>query len=37
MMFGTFHLPKGRRAEKFGVAEAVPRDLVGQLAYPFMR
>lgn len=37
MMFGTFHLPRGRRAEKFGVAEEVPRDLLGQLAYPFTR
>jgi sterol desaturase/sphingolipid hydroxylase (fatty acid hydroxylase superfamily) len=38
VMFGTFYLPRGRVAEKFGVAGArVPAGLIGQMAYPFTR
>ncbi|HEY1753340.1 MAG TPA: sterol desaturase family protein [Caulobacteraceae bacterium] len=36
LMFGTFHMPAGRRPEGFG-AEGVPGDLVGQLLYPLRR
>jgi len=36
VLFGTFHMPKGRQAERFGLKdEAVPEGLLGQLAYPF--
>jgi sterol desaturase/sphingolipid hydroxylase (fatty acid hydroxylase superfamily) len=37
IVLGTFYMPKGRQPEKFGVHEAVPRGLLGQLAYPFKR
>jgi len=37
-LFGTIYLPKGRRPMVFGVAgEAVPNNLLKQLAYPFRR
>ena len=35
LLFGTFHMPPGRRPIEFGVREAVPEGLVAQLAYPF--
>jgi sterol desaturase/sphingolipid hydroxylase (fatty acid hydroxylase superfamily) len=34
LMFGTFHMPRGRLPDAFG-AEGVPEGLLGQLAYPF--
>jgi len=38
LIFGTFYMPRGRHAEKFGLAnERVPAGLLGQLAYPFQR
>jgi sterol desaturase/sphingolipid hydroxylase (fatty acid hydroxylase superfamily) len=37
LMFGTFHMPKGRQPELFGVSEPMPRGLFGQLVYPFRR
>lgn len=37
LMFGTFHMPEGRRPELFGVADPVPGGLLGQLIYPFRR
>jgi sterol desaturase/sphingolipid hydroxylase (fatty acid hydroxylase superfamily) len=37
LMFGTFHMPRGRQPELFGVADPVPGGLIGQLVYPFRR
>jgi sterol desaturase/sphingolipid hydroxylase (fatty acid hydroxylase superfamily) len=38
LIFGTYYLPKGRDATRFGVSgESVPEDFLGQLAYPFRR
>ena len=38
LVFGTFYLPSGRRAETFGVGEDnYPNDYVGQLIAPFRR
>jgi sterol desaturase/sphingolipid hydroxylase (fatty acid hydroxylase superfamily) len=34
MMFGTYHMPKGRLPEGYG-AEGVPSNFVGQTIYPF--
>jgi sterol desaturase/sphingolipid hydroxylase (fatty acid hydroxylase superfamily) len=34
LMFGTFHMPAGRRPEIFG-ADGVPEGLFSQLAHPF--
>jgi sterol desaturase/sphingolipid hydroxylase (fatty acid hydroxylase superfamily) len=36
LMFGTFHMPRGRLPAAFG-AEGVPADLIGQLIYPVRR
>lgn len=36
-LFGTFHLPKGRWPENYGVPEAVPSGYLAQLRYPFIR
>lgn len=36
LLFGTFHLPRGRRARVFGTPGAgVPAGVWGQMAYPF--
>lgn len=36
MLFGTFYLPRGRHAQRFGLdGSPVPRTLLGQLTYPF--
>ena len=35
LMFGTYHMPKGRLPEGYG-AEGVPDDVLGQLAHPFV-
>lgn len=36
LVFGTFHLPAGGRARRYGlVGESVPDGVLGQLAYPF--
>lgn len=38
LAFGTFYLPKGKRAEGFGVGDdSYPTDYVGQLLAPFRR
>jgi sterol desaturase/sphingolipid hydroxylase (fatty acid hydroxylase superfamily) len=37
LLFGTFHMPKGRQPEHFGVDDPVPNGLIGQLIYPFRR
>lgn len=37
-IFGTYHLPRDRMPEKFGIEEDdMPESLLGQLAYPFRR
>jgi sterol desaturase/sphingolipid hydroxylase (fatty acid hydroxylase superfamily) len=36
-LFGTFHLPKGRWPENYGVPEDVPKGYLAQAAYPFTR
>jgi sterol desaturase/sphingolipid hydroxylase (fatty acid hydroxylase superfamily) len=36
LLFGTFHMPRGRQPALFGIrAESVPTGLLAQLAYPF--
>lgn len=37
MIFGTFHLPKGRLPEKYGVEEAIPHNYLKQMVYPFQK
>lgn len=36
LLFGTFHLPEGRRPGNFGAGEAVPESLGAQLVHPFL-
>lgn len=36
-LFGTYHLPKGRWPQAYGVPETVPRGFAAQFAYPFVR
>lgn len=36
-LFGTFHLPKGRWPENYGVPEDVPNGYWAQAKYPFVR
>jgi sterol desaturase/sphingolipid hydroxylase (fatty acid hydroxylase superfamily) len=37
-LFGTYYMPRGRLPERFGLKnEAVPENILGQLAYPFRR
>jgi sterol desaturase/sphingolipid hydroxylase (fatty acid hydroxylase superfamily) len=36
-LFGTYHFPKGRWPEGYGVPEAVPTGYRAQFAYPFRR
>ena len=36
-VFGTAHLPKGRQAQSFGVADPVPKGYAAQLLHPFRR
>jgi sterol desaturase/sphingolipid hydroxylase (fatty acid hydroxylase superfamily) len=36
LLFGTFYMPRGKQPTRFGVPGlAMPRDLFGQLTYPF--
>ena len=35
LMFGTFHMPKNKLPESYGIADPVPPSFIGQLAYPF--
>src|SRR5262249_5294142 len=37
LLFGTFHMPKGREPEVFGVMDTVPAGFVGQMAWPFSK
>jgi sterol desaturase/sphingolipid hydroxylase (fatty acid hydroxylase superfamily) len=37
LLFGTFHMPRGRQPDRFGVDDPVPEGLLGQLAWPFRR
>lgn len=38
LAFGTFHMPAGRRPERYGIPEDdVPETMWGQLRYPFLR
>jgi len=36
LLFGSFHLPKGQRAQVFGVDHPMPRSYLRLLAYPFI-
>jgi len=36
LLFGSFHLPKGQRAQAFGVDHPMPRGYLRLLAYPFI-
>lgn len=36
-LFGTYHLPKDRRPEVYGIDEPVPSGWVGQMLGPFRR
>jgi len=37
VLFGTFHVPQNKLPTDFGVKEAIPESLWGQLLYPFRR
>lgn len=38
LLFGTFHMPRGRQPQRFGISgETMPKGLLGQLAYPWRR
>jgi sterol desaturase/sphingolipid hydroxylase (fatty acid hydroxylase superfamily) len=37
LVFGTFYMPAGKMPTVFGVDEAIPDNLLGQLAWPFRR
>jgi sterol desaturase/sphingolipid hydroxylase (fatty acid hydroxylase superfamily) len=38
LLFGTFYMPEGRRAQRFGVPGLdMPKGILGQLAYPLRR
>jgi sterol desaturase/sphingolipid hydroxylase (fatty acid hydroxylase superfamily) len=36
LLFGTFYMPRGRQADVFGVDDPVPKNIFGQLVYPFL-
>ena len=36
-IFGTAHLPEGRQAQRFGIADPVPDNYAAQLLHPFRR
>ena len=36
-IFGTFHLPKDRWPENYGIPEDVPKAYWGQFLYPWTR
>ena len=35
ILFGTYHLPRGRRPQSYGISEPVPAGYFGQMLYPF--
>lgn len=37
IIFGTYYMPRDRRPQRYGVGEAVPDGVVGQMLYPFRR
>jgi len=37
LLFGTLYMPKHRMPESYGIAEPVPSNYLGQMAYPFRR
>jgi len=37
MLFGTFHMPPGKRPSGCGIPEKMPQGYLRQLAYPFVR
>jgi sterol desaturase/sphingolipid hydroxylase (fatty acid hydroxylase superfamily) len=37
LLWGTFYLPNNRRPQNFGITDAMPAGVVGQLRYPFRR
>jgi len=37
LVFGSLHLPKGRRPQAFGVDHPMPRGFLRLLVYPFIR
>ena len=39
LMFGTFYMPKDELPDPYGVADqsSFPREIIGQLAYPFRK
>src|SRR5262249_31012579 len=37
LAFGTFYMPAGELPCEFGIREAIPDTLLGQLAWPFRR
>ena len=37
ILFGTAYMPKGQWTPSYGIHDVLPRNYVGQLAYPFVR
>jgi sterol desaturase/sphingolipid hydroxylase (fatty acid hydroxylase superfamily) len=37
ILFGTYYMPTDRTPTTFGTSTPVPRDLIGQLKFPFRR
>ena len=37
ILFGTYHMPRGRTPEQFGTGTPVPPGIIGQLVFPFRR
>jgi sterol desaturase/sphingolipid hydroxylase (fatty acid hydroxylase superfamily) len=37
IMFGTYRMPADRRPQVYGISEAMPATMAGQLASPFRR
>ena len=36
-LFGTLHLPRGRKPTKYGLDQPIPQTYAAQLLYPFRR
>jgi sterol desaturase/sphingolipid hydroxylase (fatty acid hydroxylase superfamily) len=37
VLFGTFHLPKGKLPERYGITQTLPQGFVGQMLHPLGR
>jgi sterol desaturase/sphingolipid hydroxylase (fatty acid hydroxylase superfamily) len=37
ILFGTYHMPEGKKPEKYGLDAPVPTDYIGQVLYPVKR